>query len=276
MIQSLSRKGEVADLVGNYGYLIVDECHHVSARSFEIVVRQSKARYITGFSATVVRKDGHHPIIFMNCGPLRYKVDDREEAEKRPFSHKVIIRKTDFDLPKKLINQKGGPSINEIYDVLMSNDKRNAMIIEDIIASVKEKRSPLVLTERKEHLKILETLLIPFFENIFVLKGGMGKKQRHTLFEKMRSLSDDEERIIIATGKYLGEGFDDARLDTLFLTLPISWKGILNQYAGRLHRLHDSKNEVIIYDYADLEVSMLERMYKRRLGGYGAIGYQIG
>ncbi len=274
MIQSLSRKGEVDDIVGDYGHLIVDECHHVSARSFEIVVRQSKAKYITGLSATVVRKDGHHPIIFMNCGPLRFKVDDREQAEIRPFKHKVIARETGFHLPETL-NKRETPTIHELYAALIGDDSRNKMIVEDVVKSLKAKRSPIVLTERKDHIEILSDLLSPLARNVFVLKGGMGKKQRRNLFEKMEAVPDDEERVIIATGKYLGEGFDDARLDTLFLTLPVSWKGILNQYAGRLHRLHNTKTEVRIYDYADLEVPMLNKMYRRRLSGYKAIGYEI-
>jgi len=274
MIQSLSKKGEVDDSVGEYGHLIVDECHHISAPSFEIVAKQCKAKYITGLSATVVRKDGHHPIIFMNCGPLRYKVDDRKQAETRPFEHKVIIRDTGFNLPESL-KGKESAAIHELYAALMADDDRNAMIIEDVVKSVKANRSPIVLTERKAHIEILSDLLSPLVRNVFVLKGGMGKKQRRNLFERMDAVSDDEERVIIATGRYLGEGFDDARLDTLFLTLPVSWKGILNQYAGRLHRLHDLKTEVIIYDYADLEVPMLDKMYRRRLGGYNAIGYEI-
>jgi len=171
MIQSLSRKGVVDNIVAEYGHLVVDECHHVSARSFEIVARQSKAKFVTGLSATVIRKDGHHPIIFM--------------------------------------------------------------------------------------------------------KGGMGKKRRREALNAIENISDGEEKVILATGRYLGEGFDEQRLDTLFLTLPISWRGTLSQYAGRLHRTHRMKNEVVIYDYADLEVPMLSRMYERRVRGYQAIGYKI-
>ncbi len=273
-IQSLSKKGVVDDIVGEYGHIIVDECHHISAPSFEIVARQSKARYVTGLSATVVRKDGHHPIIYMNCGPIRYKVDPRKQAASRPFTHKVITRKTAFNLP---LTRVGTDSLkmHDLYDALSVDGKRNQMIVDDILQSLEEKRSPLVLTERREHLETLTKLLSPHAKNILVFKGGMGKKQRQALEEKLQSIPDHEERIIVATGRYLGEGFDDARLDTLFLTLPISWKGTLAQYTGRLHRSHDMKKEVIIYDYADLNVPMLAKMYARRLHGYKTIGYEV-
>jgi superfamily II DNA or RNA helicase len=272
IIQSLSRKGTVDDIVGEYGHLIVDECHHISARSFEIATRQCKAKYVTGLSATVIRKNGHHPIIFMNCGPLRYKVDDRKQADKRPFNHKVIVRSTNFQIPEPLIN-KEPLMIHDIYAALIVDEKRNQMIVEDVVKAVNEGRIPVVLTERREHLEKLKSLLFSRVENIFVMKGGMGKKQRKALSEEMKAV--DDERVILATGRYLGEGFDDPRLDTLFLTLPVSWKGTVAQYAGRLHRLHDIKTEVIIYDYADLNVSMLAKMYGRRVSGYKAIGYEI-
>jgi superfamily II DNA or RNA helicase len=114
-----------------------------------------------------------------------------------------------------------------------------------------------------------------FAKNVIVLKGGTGKKQRNELTQQIASIPDGEERVLIATGRYIGEGFDDARLDTLFLAMPISWRGTLQQYAGRLHRLHDNKRVVRIYDYVDIEVPMLIRMYKKRLKGYRAIGYSV-
>jgi len=272
IIQSLSRKGAVDDIVGEYGHVVVDECHHISARSFEIAIRQCKAKYVTGLSATVIRKDGHHPIIFMNCGPVRYKVDDRKQADKRPFNHKVIVRSTNFQMPETLIN-KESLMIHELYSALIVDEKRNQMIVEDVVKAVNEGRIPVVLTERLEHLEKLKSLLSSRVKNIFIMKGGMGKKQRKAMAEEMKVV--DDERVILATGRYLGEGFDDPRLDTLFLTLPVSWKGTVAQYAGRLHRLHDMKTEVIIYDYADLNVPMLAKMYSRRVLGYKAIGYEI-
>ena len=167
-------------------------------------------------------------------------------------------------------------AIHELYAALIRDEKRNNMIVDDVVKAAKGGRSPVLLTERREHLETLETLLTSEVENVFVMKGGMSKKQRKVLSEMMPALGDDQERVILATGRYLGEGFDDARLDTLFLTLPVSWKGVLAQYAGRLHRLYDSKKEVIIYDYLDMNVAVAVRMYERRMGGYKAIGYEIG
>jgi len=274
MVQSLSRKGVVDDIVGKYGYLIVDECHHISAVSFEQVVRQSRARYITGLSATVVRKDGHHPIIFMQCGPVRYRVGDRQQAEKRPFDHKVIIRPTNFRLPPHLQNVTSQP-IQEVYAMLSRDEERNHLIVGDVVAAAQAKRFPVLLTERREHLDELANLLAQHIQNVIVMKGGMGKRQREQLAEQIASLPTDQPRVIVATGRYLGEGFDNDQLDTLFLGLPVSWRGTLTQYAGRLHRLNAAKKEVIIYDYVDFEVPVLAKMYARRRAGYKAIGYEI-
>jgi superfamily II DNA or RNA helicase len=273
-IQSLGRKGVVDDIVAKYGYLVVDECHHISARSFEIVARQCKAKYVTGLSATVTRKDGHHPIIFMNCGPVRYKVDDKKQAAARPFAHKVIVRKTNFRMPASFEADQY-TAIHEIYKALLQSDERNQVIVSDVMNAIKNNRFPVILTERVEHLETLKGLLENKIQNLIIMKGGMGKKQRQAALNALESLPDDAEKAVLATGRYLGEGFDDERLDTLFLTLPISWRGTLNQYAGRLHRIHDTKKKVVIYDYADLDVPVLVRMYDRRLRGYRAIGYEI-
>ncbi|MDR3603554.1 MAG: DEAD/DEAH box helicase family protein, partial [Syntrophaceae bacterium] len=274
IIQSLSKKGTVDDIVGEYGHLIVDECHHISARSFEIVARQSKARYVTGLSATVTRKDGHHPIIFMNCGPIRHRVDHRKQSAIRPFDHRVVTRATNFRLPRSLAVRES-QSIQELYSALTLDQARNEMIIQDVLQTLEFGRSPVVLTERRDHLECLAGRLSSHVRNVIVMKGGIGKRQRRLILEKMAHISDNDERVILATGRYLGEGFDDARLDTLFLTLPVSWKGTLAQYAGRLHRLHETKKEVIIYDYADMAVPVLARMYARRCRGYKSMGYEI-
>jgi superfamily II DNA or RNA helicase len=274
MVQSLYQKGAVDDMVGEYGQLIVDECHHISAVSFEQVVRQSKAKFVTGLSATVVRKDGHHPIIFMQCGPVRYRVTDRAQAEQRPFDHKVIVRPTNFRMPSHLQGLAMQP-IQDVYAMLTADAERNRLIVEDVVAAVQAKRTPVVLTERREHLETLDHLLSQRIPNVFVMAGGMGKKQRKQLLDKIASVPEDEPRVILATGRYLGEGFDDERLDTLFLALPISWRGTLTQYAGRLHRLSATKKEVIIYDYVDFQVQVLSKMYGRRRAGYKAIGYEM-
>ena len=274
LIQSLVRKGEVDDIVGDYGQLIVDECHHLSAVSFELVARRTKARSVLGLSATVTRKDGHHPIIFMQCGPIRFRVDARSEAAKRPFHHRVQIRETSFQLPE----QTDGSSlpIQQIYSILANNEARNALIFDDVLAALEVRRSPVIITERSDHVALLAERFEKFAKNVVVLKGGQTERQRRALMERLSSIADHEERLLIATGRYLGEGFDDPRLDTLFLAMPISWRGTLAQYAGRLHRLHDRKREVIVYDYVDARVPMLARMAGRRRAGYGSLGYEIG
>jgi len=166
-------------------------------------------------------------------------------------------------------------AIHEIYKALLRSDERNQFIVADILKVISNDRFPVILTERKEHLDRLKTLLEDKIRNLIIMQGGMGKKQRQAALQKLKSLPGHGEKAILATGRYLGEGFDDERLDTLFLTMPISWKGTLSQYAGRLHRAHDRKNEVVIYDYVDMNVPVLSRMYDKRIRGYRSIGYEI-
>jgi superfamily II DNA or RNA helicase len=274
IIQSLIHKGEVDDRVAEYGQLIVDECHHVSSRSFEQVVRQSKARYVTGLSATITRKDGHHPIIFMQCGPVRHTVDAKSQAAERPFEHIVIVRPTEFR-PLETLSADMRTQFQELYCQLVADNARNELICEEVSQAVREGRCPLVLTERNDHLDWLAQRLQSDVQNLIILRGGMRKKELRLALGRLTSIPDSEPRLVLATGRYVGEGFDDARLDTLFLTLPVSWKGTIAQYAGRLHRIHHSKREVRIYDFADLNVPMLTRMFERRCRGYEAIGYRI-
>lgn len=274
VMQSLVRKGVVNDSVAEYGQLIVDECHHLSARSFEQAARQAKARFVVGLSATVTRKDGHHPIIFMQCGPVRHRVDARTQAAARPFEHHVLVRPTTFQ-PLKAPETDKRLEFQSIYQSLIEDGDRTRRICEDVVDAVRAGRSPLVLTERNEHVDRLAQILTPIVRHVVVLRAGLGKKQREAASERLAAIPRDEERVMIGTGKYVGEGFDDPRLDTLFLTLPVSWRGTIAQYAGRLHRLYDGKREVQIYDYADLNVPMLARMFDRRCRGYEAIGYTI-
>ncbi len=271
VIQSLNRKQVVDDIVANYGHVIVDECHHLSAVSFEQVLRQVKARYITGLTATPQRKDGHHPIIIMQCGPIRYRVDAKAQALARPFNHIVIPRPTNFRLPPS--TEK--PEMHQLYAALAENKSRNDLICVDMLRAIKAGRSPILLTERTGQVDEFATKLAGLVKNIVVLKGGMGVKQRRAIAEQLMAIPDGEERVLLATGRYIGEGFDDARLDTLFLAMPVSWRGTLQQYVGRLHRLYDSKREVIVYDYVDGCVPVFSAMYSKRVLGYQAVGYQI-
>ncbi|KJC54714.1 restriction endonuclease subunit R [Bradyrhizobium sp. LTSP849] len=264
IIQSLVRNGEVDDVVAAYGHLVVDECHHLSAASFELVARRTKARFVLGLSATVARKDGHHPIIFMQCGPVRHKVDARTQASERGIRHRVRDRTTRFELPLSLSSMER-PPMPEV---------RNDLIFDDVLEALEKKRSPIVLTERKDHLLYLEKRFSSFVKNIAVLRGGLSAAERKSA-DVALGVPEEEERLILATGRYIGEGFDDARLDTLFLTMPISWKGTLAQYVGRLHRRYAGKADVLVVDYVDSAVPVLARMAARRRAGYRTLGYTI-
>ena len=274
LIQSLVRKGVVDDVVAGYGQLIVDECHHLSAVSFEAVARACKAKYVLGLSATVTRKDGHHPIIFMQCGPIRYRVDPKTQAALRPFTHKVITRRTCSEMTAAA-NSQEKPVIQQLYAAIAVDEKRNGMIFDDVLKSLESGRAPLVLTERRDHATLLANKLSKFCRHIILMTGGQTEKHQKEVREKLKSIPDNDERLLIATGRYIGEGFDDARLDTLFLTMPVSWHGTLAQYAGRLHRLHHAKKEVLIYDYVDDHIPVFARMAEKRMKGYHRIGYFI-
>lgn len=269
-IQSLVRKGQVADAVAEYGQVIVDECHHLPAFSFEQVISEVKARYVVGLTATPRRRDGHDPIMAMQLGPPRFSVNSRAQAADRPFMHLLVAHETGFRL------SDGGQDmgIQSIYRALVADAARNKLILNDVIAAVEAGRSPLVLTERKNHLAFLADRLSKFVRHLIICHGGMGKRQREQLNQRFKAIPDDEERLVLATGRYVGEGFDDRRLDTLFLTMPVAWKGTVTQYAGRLHRLGD-KRDVRIHDYADRGVPVLSRMFDKRLRAYRAMGYVL-
>lgn len=207
----------------------------------------------------------------MQLGPVRFAVDAKSQAAKRPFAHKLMVRQTGF---KKSVGIQ--PSIQELYTALAADERRNGLILDDVIQSLELGRSPILLTERRDHLDYFAAQLEKVTRHLVVLQGRMGTKKRRDVNAQLAAIPDHEERLILATGRYIGEGFDDARLDTLFLALPVSWKGTLIQYSGRLHRYHPGKTEVRIFDYVDQAVPMLLRMFEKRLRGYRSIGYARG
>jgi superfamily II DNA or RNA helicase len=166
-----------------------------------------------------------------------------------------------------------GAGIQAIYRALVQDERRNQLIIDDVLRALDEGRSPILLTERKNHLMYLAEQLRGHAPNLVVLHGGMTDKERRGLSARLAALPAGEKRLVLATGRYIGEGFDDARLDTLFLAMPVSWKGTLVQYTGRLHRRHPAKRDVRIFDYADSELPVLRRMIEKRLKACRAIGY---
>lgn len=271
VIQSLHQNRVVKDFVAEYGHVIIDECHHLSAFTFEQVLREVKAKYVLGLTATPTRKDGHHPVIYMQCGPIRFHLSARSVVDASPFRHVVIPRPTHLTVP----DVAGSLSIQDVYAILTKDDARNRQIASDVCSAVEAGRCPLVLTGRTEHLSILADLIRPSVPGVLILRGGMGKKQRLAACQSLAASLGDAPQVILATSSYIGEGFDYPRLDTLFLAMPISWKGTLQQYAGRLHRLHAGKQQVEVYDYTDSKVPMLARMFERRLKGYRDMGYEI-
>jgi superfamily II DNA or RNA helicase len=232
VMQSLNRMGEVKECVKNYGMIIVDECHHVSAFSFETILKNTNAKYVYGLTATPTRKDGHHPIIFMQCGPIRYRDDAKKQAENRPFDHYVIPRFTSLRVP--VDKDEKEVSIQDLYSEIVEDGIRNQQIVRDVVKSHENSRNCLVMTDRIIHVEILAKELREDIPDLLVLTGGMGVKETREIMKQIADTPVDQPLTLVATGKYIGEGFDEPRLDTLFLTMPISWKGTLQQYAGRL------------------------------------------
>ena len=273
MLQSMGDADDIKPWIGDYGMVIVDECHHVPAVSFEQVMKAVRSKYAYGLTATPKRQDGHHPILHMYLGPIRCHVDARQQALRRPFSHVMIPR---FTGTRFAIDEDSmAPAIVQYYDQIMRDNLRNDLIVQDVLESVREGRNCLILSERTDHVRKLTELLRGQGLAVYMLLGGQtGAKQREQL-QALKDAPADVPLIVCATGKYIGEGFDDSRLDTLFLTMPISWQGTLAQYVGRLHRLHAGKREVRVYDYIDNHAAMLEKMYQKRLKGYASIGYTV-
>jgi superfamily II DNA or RNA helicase len=270
LMQSCVSDNEVKPFVRNYGMVIVDECHHVSAVNFEKILKYANAQYVCGLTATPMRKDGHQPIIFMQCGPIRYVADAKEQMAKQNFRRILIPCFTAF---RHLADEH--QTYNQILQELAVDKLRNQQIVGDIITSLKEGRTPIVISRLVKHVNILSELLHPFCNNIVVLVGSASAKKKRETREQLQRIPASEPMIIVATVSYIGEGFDFPRLDTLFMTLPMSYKGIVAQYTGRLHRDYKGKKEVRVYDYVDIRIPICDTMYKRRLIGYSAVGYQV-
>lgn len=267
VMQSLSRRGEVDPIVENYGQVIVDECHHVGAVSFDAILRSAKARYVLGLTATPIRRDGQQPIIFMQCGPTRHTA---ARAEGAPKDMEVVPR-----ISAKPIVVAAEAGIQDVFRELATDVQRIAAIAEEVVGAYSRGRKILVLTERTEHLDALGAALEGSVSPLFILHGRMSPKQRQTLTVALEGLTPDAPRVLLATGKLVGEGFDHPPLDTLVLAMPISWKGTLQQYAGRLHREHADKTDVQIIDFVDTGHPALVRMWEKRQQGYRAIGYRM-
>ena len=269
LIQSCLDEDGVKPFLQDYGMVIVDECHHVSSITFEQVLMSIKTHTIYGLTATPIRKDGHQPIIFMQCGPIRFSTDVKSQIAKQSFDRFLIPRFTSYNsiLEDRL-------SIATLYKYLSEDEIRNNLIVEDICKAVNTGRTPIILTNRTAHVSVLAEKLKATIKNVISLTGAGTTREKREAMQRLQTIPDSEQLVIVATGKYIGEGFDYPRLDTLFLALPISWKGLLTQYAGRLHREYEGKKDVRIYDYIDIHEPICDSMYRKRLKGYAAIGYK--
>ena len=263
---ALSEDG-VKPFVRNYGMVIADECHHSGAIGYERVLKYVNARYVYGLSATPTRQDGMTPIVFMQCGPIRYKSDAKAQMSRQSFSRVLIPRFTPF----RAIEEKGN-ALQYLGD--LANDRaRNELIVQDVVSELNEGRTPIILTKRKDHISILAEMLAPYCRNVVQLIGTASAKEKRLAMDRLKSIPETEPLIVIATGKYVGEGFNYPRLDTLFIALPVAYPNIVQQYTGRLHRDFEGKTEVRVYDYIDIHVPVIANMYGKRLKCYAPIGY---
>ena len=268
LLQSCMSDNEVKPFVRNYGMVIVDECHHAPAVNFERVLREVNARYVYGLTATPIRKDGHQPIIFMQCGEIRYTADSKSQQTQQSFRRLLIPRFTSH----RNLKADGG-NYAQVIDELIESESRNKLILDDIASNLAEGRTPIILTARTAHVDLLAEECRQICPNVFRLVGNDSAKTKREVMEQLSLVPADEPLVVVATGKYVGEGFDLPRLDTLMLALPVSWKGVIAQYTGRLHRNYPGKSETRIYDYIDLRVPICDSMYRKRLHGYKAVGY---
>ena len=266
VMQSLVRKGEVNPVVQNYGQVIVDECHHIAAASFEAILKQLKARYVLGLSATLVRRDGLQPIMFMQCGPIRHTAQRPAGAPQtlELVSRTHQLEGVSADLP-----------IQELMRRMVEDQSRSDRIVAEALACWEEGRKLRLLSERTDHITALATALAEQVPNLFLLHGRLSARQRSATLAALQALPPNAPRIVVATGRLVGEGFDHPPLDTLLLAMPVSWKGTLQQYAGRLHRQQAGKTSVRIIDWLDLGHPVPQRMWERRLRGYRAMGYPL-
>jgi superfamily II DNA or RNA helicase len=266
VIQSLSRLEDPGQLLDQYGQIIIDECHHVSALSFESILKQARAKFVVGLTATPVRRDGHQPIIFMQCGPTRHSASRPETA---PLNMEVWPKVLPIpDIPPD-------SSIQDVFRILANDATCCRHIARDIRAAYLEGRKVLVLSERTDHLPHLQQALGDEVEHCFVLHGRLSKRQRAAVLAELNDLDKSVPRVLLATGRLIGEGFDHPPLDTLVLAMPISRKGTLQQYAGRLHREHAGKQDARIIDYTGINHPQLARMWEKRLRGFRAMSCEI-
>ena len=271
MAGSLRKKGEYHPRLQEYGLVIVDECHHSASETIKEILLEVKAKYVYGVTATPLRGDGLEKINYMLLGPVRYRYTAKQKAKEQGINHLVIPRFTRTVSPhgRKQLH------VNDAYEIIRDSEIRNKQIIDDVIDCINKGRTPVVLSRYKEHAEILYKNISTFADKVFLLTGAKSKKEQKELRLKMENVLPTESMVLVATGQLIGEGFDYPRLDTLIMATPIAWKGLVEQYAGRLNRDYEGKTDVIIYDYVDAHIPVFDRMYVKRLKAYKRIGYKL-
>lgn len=272
MAGSLCKKGEWHPLLEQYGMVIVDECHHAASDTIANVLKEVKARYVYGVTATPKRADGLEKIIYMLIGPIRYSYTAKEKAETQGIDHFVYPRFT-RTVPPRGVADKMHP--NEAYQMIRDNEVRDEQILADVRECIKAGRTPVVLSKYKDHSQKLYERMNEYADKVFLMTGDNSKKEHKKICEQLQAVSPEETMVLVATGSLIGEGFDFPRLDTLIMATPVSFRSVVEQYAGRLNRDYEGKRDVIIYDYVDSHISMFDKMYVKRLKAYKQIGYEI-
>ncbi|MCI1768646.1 MAG: DEAD/DEAH box helicase family protein [Mageeibacillus sp.] len=269
MVSSLGSKDTIKPFVKEYGMVIMDECHHGAAESIEAVLSEVNAKYVYGLTATVKREDGKDKTVLMQFGPVRFKFTAKDKIRLQGMEHVLEPRFT------PIVSAKEKLTSNEAYELVVKSELRNSMIASDIEACVKQGHTPLVLSKRKAQLDVLFEKVKDKADHVLVLTGGKTQSERKELREQLSSVPENESLILLATGQYIGEGFNCSRLDTLFLAMPIAWDGNVEQYTGRLNRSYDGKSKVTVIDYVDHHIEMFANMYSKRLRTYKRIGYEL-
>lgn len=264
------RNPDKREVLRKYGLVIMDECHHAGAETDEAILSRINADTVYGLTATPKRSDGQEPRVRMQFGPVRYRYTAKDRAQKQGIGHYVYPRFTHL----RYVGTKKA-AMPELYRLVVDSKERNELIVQDVLRVLKQGRTPLVMTKYKEHAALLYDKLQGKADHVLLLEGGRGRRQKERIREEIRQIPSDESVVLVGIGKYIGEGFNYPRLDTLFLAMPISWEGNVEQYAGRLNRDYDGKKEVIIFDYIDAHIPTLERMYHKRMKTYKQIGFEI-
>lgn len=261
---------QVRACIQDYDLIICDEYHYSAASNLETILKSSRAQRIYGLSATPKRADGLQHIIYMLCGPIRYQITPKEQARQQTFSRKLIPRFTKI----RYLHLEKNASFNQILDKLGTNETRNKFVVDNITKALSQKHTPLVSTKRRDHAHLLADLLKETCEHVILLTGEGSAKEKKEQLTTLKQADPNQPLVVVTTESYVGEGFDEPRLDTLMIAEPISWEGIVVQYSERLHREHEGKKEVLVYDYVDTSIPMLDRMYKKRLKTYAKLGYE--